>query len=112
MGDLGVGHADDLAYMWDIFSLNMESGLYDIWWSEADQLNSRRMLELWSNFIKYGNPTPPGLESDALQGVEWIPVTKGSHQYLRIDKELTMEMTDEYRQRMDFWKNITQAFFL
>ena len=28
--------------MWDIFSLNMETGLYDIWWSQADQLNSRR----------------------------------------------------------------------
>ena len=40
--DLGVGHADDLAYMWDIFSLNMDTGLYDIWWSQADQLNSRR----------------------------------------------------------------------
>ena len=40
--DLGVGHADDLAYLWDIFSLNMESGLYDIWWSDADKLNSRR----------------------------------------------------------------------
>ena len=110
--DLGVGHADDLAYMWDIFSLNMESGLYDIWWSDADKLNSRRsvgfrlqnihilrwiytwywhvdhlcpwrMLELWSNFIKYGDPTPTGQDSEALQGVEWAPVTQGSHQYLR-----------------------------
>ena len=41
------------------------------------------MLELWSNFIKYGDPTPPGSESGALQGVEWAPVTQGSHQYLR-----------------------------
>ena len=41
------------------------------------------MLELWSNFIKFGDPTPAGLESEALQGVEWAPVTQGSHQYLR-----------------------------
>ena len=40
--DLGVGHADDLAYLWDIFSLNDSTGLYDIWWSQADKLNSRR----------------------------------------------------------------------
>ena len=40
--DLGVGHADDLAYLWDIFSLNDSTGLYDLWWSQADKLNSRR----------------------------------------------------------------------
>ena len=42
-----------------------------------------RMLELWSNFIKFGNPTPAELESEALEGVEWKPVTQQSHQYLR-----------------------------
>lgn len=41
------------------------------------------MLELWSNFIKFGNPTPAGLESEALDGLEWVPVTQESHQYLR-----------------------------
>ena len=40
--DLGVAHADDIAYLWDIFSLNSGTGLYDLWWSEADKLNSRR----------------------------------------------------------------------
>ena len=40
--DLGVAHADELAYLWDIFSLNSEIGLYDIWWSQADKLNSQR----------------------------------------------------------------------
>ena len=40
--ELGVAHADDIAYLWDIFSLNSGTGLYDLWWSEADKLNSRR----------------------------------------------------------------------
>ena len=40
--DLGVAHADDIAYLWDIFSLNSGTGLYDLWWSDADKLNSRR----------------------------------------------------------------------
>ena len=86
------------------------------------------MLELWSNFIKYGDPTPAGQDSEALQGVEWAPVTQGSHQYLRhgymfcynlikcvlfrIDKELSMEMTEDYKQRINFWRNITKTFDL
>ena len=30
-------------------------------------------------------------------------VTMEEHTYLRIDSELVMEMTEEYRERMDFW---------
>ena len=31
-------------------------------------------------------------------------VTMEEHTYLRIDSELVMEMTEEYRERMDFWQ--------
>ena len=41
------------------------------------------MLELWSNFVTHLDPTPAGLDSDALHGVDWEPVTEESHQYLR-----------------------------
>ena len=40
--DLGVSHADEIAYMWDIFGLNAGTGIYDTWWSEANKLNSKR----------------------------------------------------------------------
>ena len=80
--DLGVAHADELPYLFDLFGLNAGTGLYDIWWSEADKLNSARMLRMWSNFVKEQDPTP--VEADL--GVTWQPVTRTSHQYLRIDK--------------------------
>ena len=80
--DLGVAHADELPYLFDLFGLNAGTGLYDIWWSEADKLNSARMLRMWSNFVKEQDPTP--VEADL--GVTWQPVTTTSHQYLRIDK--------------------------
>ena len=40
--DLGVSHADELAYMWDIFGLNAGTGIHDNWWSQANKLNSKR----------------------------------------------------------------------
>jgi len=106
--DLGVGHADDLAYLWDIYGLNSGTNLYDFWWSQADKKNSRRMLEMWSNFVKYLNPTPADNVSQDLAGVVWKSVTQDSHEYLRIDEELYMEMTQEYQDRINFWRNATQ----
>ena len=41
------------------------------------------MLEMWSNFVKYLNPTPPDSQSEALANVTWTPVTADNHQYLR-----------------------------
>ena len=40
--NLGVCHADDLFYMWDMYGLNAELGLLDTWWSQANKLNSKR----------------------------------------------------------------------
>merc|ERR1712241_1215167 len=82
--ELGVAHADELPYLFDLFGLNSGTGLYDIWWSEADQLNSDRMLRLWSNFVKELDPTP-----DMELGVTWEPVSAGNHKYLRIDRNLS-----------------------
>ena len=39
---LGVCHADDLFYMWDMYGLNAELGLLDAWWSQANKINSKR----------------------------------------------------------------------
>ena len=40
--NLGVCHADDLFYMWDMYGLNSELGLLDAWWSQENKLNSKR----------------------------------------------------------------------
>ena len=126
--DLGVSHADEIAYMWDIFGLNAGTGIYDTWWSEANKLNSKRyknynyifiltqhnqlffffrMLEMWVNFVKFLDPTPEE-SSENLGLVKWEAVTPESHKYLRIDTELSMEMTQEYVDRMQFWRDTLQ----
>ena len=78
-----MAHADELPYLFDLFGLNSGTGLYDLWWSEADQLNSDRMLRLWSNFVKELDPTPAQEKE-----VTWLPVTSSSHQYLKIDRSV------------------------
>ena len=100
-----MAHADELPYLFDLFGLNSGTGLYDIWWSDADQLNSDRMLSLWSNFVKELEPTPDLLEL----GVTWEPVRANNHKYLRIDRNLTMEMTQEYQDRINFWTTALQS---
>jgi len=104
--NLGVCHADDLFYMWDMYGLNAELGLLDTWWSQANKLNSKRMLELWTNFIKYLDPTPPDHISEVLEKISWTQVTESEHSYLKIDSELSMDMSEEYRQRMEFWQEM------
>jgi len=100
---LGVCHADDLFYMWDMYGLNAELGFLDTWWSQDNKINSKRMLELWTNFIKYLDPTPSHQASEVLGNLSWTQVSDSDPSYLKIDTELTMEMSGEYRQRMDFW---------
>jgi len=55
------------------------------------------MLEMWSNFAKTGHPTPAG------SPVMWYPVEQDSHNYLIIDTNLEMALTDHYLARMDTW---------
>ena len=50
-----------------------------------------------------GDPSPP--DSDL---AIWNPVDLENHQYLRIDTVPIMEATQEYYDRMEFWKEITQ----
>ena len=40
--DLGVSHAEDVFYLWDIFGYNDGTGIYDFWWSDENKLNSKR----------------------------------------------------------------------
>ena len=62
------------------------------------------MMEMWTNFAKFLDPTPDDEETTALAGVKWLKVTPEKHEYLRIDTDLAMEMSAEYMERMGFWK--------
>ncbi|KAJ4435647.1 hypothetical protein ANN_18263 [Periplaneta americana] len=80
----GASHADDLAYLFrrTISNKRFVPG-------SPELMTSMRMVKLWTNFAKTGNPTP---EMDPLlENVVWKPVTESDLVYLDINSELTMQ---------------------
>ena len=81
------------------------------------------MTTMWTNFAKYGDPTPPGddlqLRWDAVtaEDMRWafthiiglclhISQTLPPSRYLTIDTNLTMGLDEDYITRMAFWDSI------
>ncbi|KAG7202324.1 hypothetical protein KM043_018656 [Ampulex compressa] len=61
----GTGHADDVGYLFNIQSLNVPTDPNDPF-----NIFRKKMVRLWTNFAKYGDPTPSGW-NDPLLGVSW-----------------------------------------
>ncbi|XP_074027358.1 carboxylic ester hydrolase isoform X2 [Leptinotarsa decemlineata] len=77
----GVAHIEDVIYIWKFSGLELTP--------EADETR-KRMTKIWSNFARYGNPTPT--VDPLLQNIIWpqIPKTKDIP-YLRIDVNFSIE---------------------
>ncbi|XP_049958539.1 acetylcholinesterase-like [Schistocerca serialis cubense] len=88
----GVSHAGELAILFlrkdTEYNLDPES--------EEDKVR-RNMLRLWTNFAKYGNPTP---EADP---VVWQPYDLSSHSYFLMQANFSIAH-DPYGERMAFWR--------
>ncbi|XP_047989796.1 carboxylesterase 4A-like [Leguminivora glycinivorella] len=76
----GAIHADELGYLYDISY--MKKRLRD-----EDMLMVDKMTELWTNFVKYGNPTP---KPSKLVPLQWPRVSHDKMSYLEIDTELRL----------------------
>jgi len=83
-GELGATHGDEMPYLFDAMPLDggkMKEG--------DDELTSKRLLTMWTNFAKTGNPTPSVSKEIP---IKWEPVqSKDDINYLNIDKVLTRE---------------------
>ncbi|XP_063239116.1 juvenile hormone esterase-like [Bacillus rossius redtenbacheri] len=90
----GAAHADDIGYLFYIYQ--KVSGVTE---SSTDAKVSQRMVKMWTNFVKYGNPT---------QGMTpaWLPSTKASPAHLSIDAETRLVREDLAARRMAFWDKI------
>ncbi|XP_061706653.1 juvenile hormone esterase-like isoform X1 [Cydia pomonella] len=76
----GAAHADELGYLFDVSY--MKDRLRD-----EDMLIVDRMTELWTNFAKYGNPTP---KPSKLIPLQWPRVSRHKLPYLEINTELRL----------------------
>ncbi|XP_074041303.1 venom carboxylesterase-6 isoform X2 [Leptinotarsa decemlineata] len=87
----GVGHSEELGYIFGGKIGNV---------TESDKLTRIRMIKLWTNFAKYGNPTPQN--DPTLQNVIWSSVAPNNLTYLNIGEELRIQM-NPFDENMKFY---------
>ncbi|CAH1647167.1 unnamed protein product [Spodoptera littoralis] len=95
-----AGHCAELPF---IFRIKMP----EICKGSRDSVITRsRVIKLWTNFAKTGNPTPD--EDDPLLQITWDPIeNKDKLNYLSIGSELTKGRNPFY-ERMKFWDSLHQ----
>ena len=96
VGNYGVCHADDLFYLWNMRNVTLTL--------EEDIKVKNLMTDAWTNFAKYGDPTPPGSE------LTWLPVDDPEmHQFWNISGAMPqMATSQQIQDRMNFWYQIVQ----
>ncbi|CAG9791740.1 unnamed protein product [Diatraea saccharalis] len=85
-------HADEIGYLFDVESLVEEQ-------NPEDMLVLDRMTTMWTNFAKYGDPTP--YTSDLLD-VKWTQLSNKRYTYLNINSTSTIGQRPA-ADRMTFW---------
>ncbi|KAK7100618.1 neuroligin-4, X-linked-like [Littorina saxatilis] len=82
----GVVHGDEMPF---VFGSPFTSDL--LWpqaprnWTRDDRQEADDVMTLWTNFAKYGNPTPT-----AVNGITWLPWTQATPSYLDIARPSQM----------------------
>lgn len=103
---LGVPHNGELPYVlgWpmlqDNFNLRLDSGmLVDlIPWDEEDQEWAEYFMTMWTNFAKYGNPTPEPVTSPGNNtATSWMKFTADKMNYMSFNRDIEYKLN--YRQR-------------
>ncbi|KAH9633905.1 hypothetical protein HF086_009718 [Spodoptera exigua] len=86
-----AAHSDDAPYIFEMINKPPPTA--------HDEVVIERMTTMWTNFAKYGDPTPQTTE---LLPVKWEPVTKQTYNYMNIGSELSMGRRPAH-DRMAFW---------
>ncbi|KAL0882445.1 hypothetical protein ABMA27_000925 [Loxostege sticticalis] len=96
----GFGHSTELMFLFKINSPDIKKNNG----SPESIITRQRVIKMWTNFAKYGNPTPD--ENDPLLQIEWDPVeNQDKLNYLSIDTELT-KGRNPFQKRMEFWEEL------
>ncbi|XP_068084714.1 esterase FE4 [Anabrus simplex] len=89
----GAAHGDDLGYIFE-FGVQVSD-------DSLDAKVRSRMVSLWTNFVKTGNPIPDVTE----EFPAWLPYTSEATNFLDIGSQLEAKK-DLHKSRMDFWDNL------
>ena len=87
---IGVCHGDDLIYIFN-----------QLWLNDEDAFVRHLMTTAWTNFAKYGDPTPPD------SGYEWVPRVGNIHNYFDISgPDSAMTISEEIEERTAIWDQV------
>ncbi|KAK5650359.1 hypothetical protein RI129_001388 [Pyrocoelia pectoralis] len=95
-----VGHSEELPYIWNIKGKNNAT---------LEDLKVRhRMVKFWTNFAKFGNPTP--FKDSSLDNVIWPTInTNDNFQYLDIGRTTNVSINPNW-DSLTFWTNLFDDF--
>ncbi|XP_072387102.1 esterase FE4-like isoform X3 [Diabrotica undecimpunctata] len=82
-------HGDELPLLYDFNSIRPVEPPNDL-----DILVRKRLVKIWTNFIKYGNPTPE--KDPLLLNITWRRMTPADNNYFNIDAKLTLRKDISY----------------
>lgn len=100
----GTAHTEDLFYLFHTYlTPTITPG------SLEDQ-SIEKMVKLWTNFAKYGNPTPKTADGCVI-GVEWPLATNDSIRYLKIENTFDLGMNPD-SDRMEFWYKLYEKYYV
>ncbi|KAK9888322.1 hypothetical protein WA026_000580 [Henosepilachna vigintioctopunctata] len=99
----GVAHEEELGYLFNKFGNKSKR--------KSDYTVRNNMLKLWTNFAKYGNPTPR--EESRLSNLIWptvLPMQRSSLKHLDINEILTVRNVMNEQVYINWWENIFNMY--
>ncbi|XP_075212202.1 esterase E4-like isoform X2 [Lycorma delicatula] len=94
---LGVSHAEDHSFL---FSFQFPPIIEKKMLEGNDKRMSEEMVSMWTNFAKYGNPTPNSKDN------RWDQLSIEHMNYYHIEYSKTRMENGLYKERNNFWKNL------
>ncbi|XP_063386258.1 venom carboxylesterase-6-like [Cydia fagiglandana] len=103
----GATFGDEICYLFRCKSAN---DIYNSGEGSTERDFIKKITRLWSNFAKYGNPTPQA-DASQLGNVHWDPfVDKFPLRALNLGAKIKMVDIPEQK-RIEFWDEIRQEFY-
>ncbi|PZC75771.1 hypothetical protein B5X24_HaOG200138 [Helicoverpa armigera] len=105
-GTWGSATGDEMCYLFKCPSLVKDYLKIENTGAE-ERIIQKKMIKLWTNFAKYGNPTPDN--DEVLAGLKWPSYTLESKEYLLIDNQMEIQK-DLYKKRFNFWNQFIEKW--